>query len=114
MIPSQPSEQVDDGIFTVAVAATNPNGYPVVVTLDPLWLGRGFFFVLHGTVGGIGLNERIWDPSLTYFRAGEIKQQYFDLSLTNAHGALSILPGEYSLEGGYDAVLALVPNVVLQ
>ena len=113
LIPGQPAVTIDDGVFTVAVTATNPNSYPIVVTLDPTWANRSFFFLLYGGQPGIGETDRIWDASLTYFRAGETKRRYFDLTLTGLPGSPSLLPGHYDLQFGFNGVVMTGVSVTL-
>ena len=112
LIPSKPSPQMDDGVFTVEVTARNPNSYAVLVTLDEKWFGRGFFYSLYGPRMGIAENEQVWDASLAYFGPGETKRSYFDLSLTVVPGAPLVLPGHYSLDGGFDVASKTFTDVV--
>jgi len=103
LIPTQPALNLDEGMFTVVVTASNQNAYPVVLISDPLWSGRGFFYQLYGPdVTGIGESEGIWDGSQTQFQAGETKVRYFDVSLRTVPGAPQIAPGLYSLAGGFE------------
>jgi hypothetical protein len=115
LIPDQPGSEIDDGIFTVDITVRNPNSYPVIVTLDPIWLRRTFFFQLYRDAGsGPTETDRVRDSSVTSFRGGEVKHRYFDLSLCDLPGVRRIDPGTYTLEGGYDNVSAIVPGVILK
>ena len=114
LIPDEPDIETDGGVFTVAVTAINPNSYPVVVELDDRWLGRGFFYQIYGPgVVGVAESDSIFDSSTTYFKAGQQKLTYFDLSLTELPGASFIKPGLYALQGGYDTTSAILEQIRL-
>ena len=114
LIPEAPSSSVDGGFFTLIVTATNSRPYPVVVTLDPRRFGRTFFFQMFGSSGEIGYGEYLIDPEVTFFRAGETKQQYFDFSISDGFSNGHVLPGTYTLYGGYDGRWATRENVVIR
>ena len=115
LIPAEPSASAEEGMFTIAVTATNPNTYPIIVTLESVQRNEAFFFTLVGDVlSGYGQSDRISDASQTYFRAGETKQRYFDLTLTLNAGALAVLSGSYTLVGGFNGVKTDPVSVTLR
>lgn len=62
---------------------------------------------------GVAESDSIFDSSTTYFKAGQQKLTYFDLSLTELPGASFIKPGLYALQGGYDTTSAIVEQIRL-
>jgi len=98
--PQLPSRAVDGGYFTIVVSATNPHPFPVAITLPAA--GEGFFFTMFGgTGGGIGGFESNLDNSRTVFAAGATKVKYFDVQIGFTTGLKTVLPGIYTIVGGY-------------
>lgn len=113
LIPAEPSASAEEGMFTVAVTATNPNTYPIVIQLESIQRNEAFSYTLSGD-DLVGQSERIFDASQTYFRGGETKRRYFDLTLTGNAGARAIAPGSYTLVGGFNGVKTDPVPVILR
>lgn len=113
LVPGAPSSAVDGGVFTIVVTATNTQTHPVVVTLDPLGLGKGFFFGIFGQVKGIIDRASPVDLGVTFFRAGETKRQYFDFVIDSTFSDRRVISGIYKIDGGYSSRYATIENVVI-
>lgn len=110
LIPSVPLQSVDGGFFTIVVTAKNPKPYPVVIVLNPPGWDRLFSY----NIGELGKTETAIDPELSYFKAGETKQHYFDFNL----GPTTIAPhtlsaGSYTLVAGYDDKKVTVEGLLI-
>jgi hypothetical protein len=114
IIPETPSSSTDGGMFTIAVTATNPNPYAIVITPNPTWTGDSFdynFFTAsgNGTSGGI----RLPDPGRLYFEAGETRKQYFDFRIATRFTKATIPPGSYTIRGMFAGRSAKLESVVI-
>jgi hypothetical protein len=113
VVPQRPQSSVDGGVFTIIVAAHNPNPYPVVVTWHPPALNKTFFYSLVGPAGSNSRTELALDAGVTHFGPGATKRHYFDLSIGNRSDGRTVRPGTYTLHGGYDNRRIEVQNFVI-
>jgi hypothetical protein len=111
--PGSPSSAIDGGVFAVIVSATNPNSYPIVVSLNSAAGNYTFFYTLFGPTGGISGVVDAADPSMTYFSAGETKRQYFDFSISANLGRRSVPPGSYRVNAGYETRAVTIEGVTI-
>ena len=103
IVPDAPSSSVDGGVFTVIVAATNPNSHAIVITPSATAFNHGFFYTLFlDSGGGIGGSVDVLDPGMRYFAPGETKRQYFDFSIGPNFGDHVVPPGSYRVNAGYE------------
>jgi len=101
-IPEHPSSQVDGGVFTIVVTATNPKPYPVAVVPEPAAAAKFFNFLFSGSVSGsYGSGITMDDASRVVFAAGETKRQYFDLVIGSKMADGMIRPGTYTIFGDF-------------
>lgn len=99
--PSEPIGSVDQGYFETIVSAQNTSRDSVVVVL-PKASDAGppvaFRFDWSNEHGGVSYDDRAWDPEVTIFAPGEIKQRVFDLHIDDKN---EVVAGTDSLRGGY-------------
>jgi hypothetical protein len=101
VVPDHPTTAEDGGVFTVIVTAKNPRADSVLIEGAP-FTTRSFFYELHLPLGHFGSAIPIIDAGVTRFGPGETKQQLFDLQIGKSFQGFTILPGSYSVIGGYD------------
>jgi hypothetical protein len=101
VVPDHPTTAEDGGVFTVIVTAKNPRADSVLIDGAP-FTTQSFFYELHATIGQFGTAIPIVDAGVTRFAPGETKQQLFDLRIGKSFLGFTILPGSYSVIGGYD------------
>lgn len=99
--PSEPIGSVDQGYFETIVSARNTSRDSVVIVL-PKASDAGppvaFRFDWSNERGGVSYDDRAWDPEVTIFAPGEIKQRVFDLHIDDKN---EVVAGTDSVRGGY-------------
>jgi hypothetical protein len=102
--PRNPTPAQDDGFFTITVMARNSSAH--WATVAPSLAGddttRTFSFdVRNVTSGGITESDVALDPSERIFAPGETKKQVFDFSIGDSPFGQQLLPGNYTVRGGF-------------
>jgi hypothetical protein len=113
IVPAAPSSMIDGGAFLVLVTATHRGPTSVVVNLNPAGAGDGFSYSIFGPSGGTARGERALDPALMRFAPGETKRKYFDFFISTSFQNGGVVPGIYTVQGGYDRRNAFRQNVVI-
>jgi hypothetical protein len=108
LTPREPLGPGGDGFLALTVTARNRASYPVVIAVND-GSGTGFSYELAGH-GELRRGRAPWiDDEATSFAPGESKRQVFDLRIGSGGATgVRLLPGEYSLKGGYGGRVAQI------
>jgi hypothetical protein len=100
--PRNPTVADDGGFFSITVSATNKSArWATVIPGQPgLNVTHTFSFDVRGLTS-VSNSEVALDPSQTIFAPGETKKLVFDFSIGDAPFSRQLLPGNYTVRGGY-------------
>lgn len=113
--PLQPASSIDGGFFTYTIFVQNPADHAVVATLGPHPGATpvAYPYAVRSATRAYLSEILALDPSMTYFTAGETKQQVFDFAIgpsgsapfSNVFGrgnrGIALPYGTYTFQGGF-------------